>query len=331
MRPFVVFNPAAGRAVAAERLRLLLSRLPGYELATTCGPDEAGRLAARAAEDGYDPIVVAGGDGLFAEVVNGLAPDPGRVRLALLPMGTGNDFARALGLSPDPGAALEALLEGAVHVVDAARLDTRGGGPGAESASRWFANATVTGLAGRVARRAHRGRKRRWGSLAYRMAALPALAGARPVRTELVLEGPGGEECLELTAHAVAVTNGPYAGGGVRVAPGARIDDGLLDVVVVPDLGGRELFVAVLRLLVGLEDGGRFLRRRARRVRLATAGRAWLNADGEDLAGSEAAIEVVPGALRVVTAPAPADAPGLTDPETPGGGPAWHEGGPPPS
>lgn len=310
MRPFVIVNPAAGRAPGRDRLAALLSRLPDPEVAETRGPGDAARLAARAADEGADPIVVAGGDGLVAEVVNGLAPDPGRVRLALLPTGTGNDFARALGLGAGPEVALEALRSGRVRRVDAARL--RAPGPGVDEASaRWFVNAAVGGLAGRVARRAHRGRKRRWGALAYRIAALPELLRARAVPTELVLEGVGGMERLELSAHAVAVSNGPFAGGGVRVAPAARVDDGWLEVVVVPELGAPELSVAVLRTLAGLGDGGRFLRRRARRVRLAIEGRAWLDADGEDVPGSEATVEVVPGALRVF---AREPAPGLSAP-----------------
>lgn len=309
-RPFVIFNPAAGRAPGRDRLAALLSRLPDPELAETRAAGDAARLAARAAEDGHDPIVVAGGDGLLAEVVNGLAPDPGRVRLALLPTGTGNDFARALGLGADPETALEALRTGRVHRVDAARLRARG--PGADEASpRWFVNAMVGGLAGRIARRAHRGRKRRWGALAYRIAAVPELLRARAVPTELVLEGAADTERLELSTHAVAVSNGPFAGGGVRVAPAARVDDGWLEVVVVPALGAAELSVAVLRTLAGLGDGGRFLRRRARRVRLAIEGRACLDADGEDVAGSEATVEVVPGALRII---ARAPAPGLSEP-----------------
>lgn len=310
MRPFVIVNPAAGRAPGGDRLAALLSRLPDPEVAETCGPGDAARLAARAADEGADPIVVAGGDGLVAEVVNGLAPDPGRVRLALLPTGTGNDFARALGLGADPETALEALRSGRVRRVDAARLRVAGA-EADEASPRWFVNAMVGGLAGRVARRAHRGRKRRWGALAYRIAALPELLRARAVPTELVLEGVEGTERLELSAHAVAVSNGPFAGGGVRVAPAARVDDGWLEVVVVPALGAPELSLAVLRTLAGLGDGGRFLRRRARRVRLAIEGRAWLDADGEDVPGCEATVEVVPGALRVF---AREPAPGLSAP-----------------
>lgn len=303
MTPFVVFNPGAGGAVPIRRLRSLLSRLPGHAFVSTRGPGEAGWLAGRAADAGHDPIVVAGGDGLFAEVVNGLGAEPGRVRLGLLPMGTGNDLARGLGISRNPAAALETILAGSVRTVDAARMETTGMEAPGEPPARWFANAVVTGLAGRVAARARGGRKRRWGRLAYRVAALPELLRPRPVETELAIEGAGATERLTLSAHAVAVSNGPFAGGGIRIAPAARIDDGWLDLVVVPGIGRRPLSIAVLRLLAGADDGGRLLRRRARRVRLATRDGAWLNADGEPVPGDEAEIRIVPGALRVLAPP----------------------------
>lgn len=302
MRPFVVFNPSAGGAASPGRLRRLLAGFPSCELVSTRGPGDGARLAARAAEAGHDPIVVAGGDGLLGEVVNGLAPDFGRVRLGLLPMGTGNDFARGLGLPLEPAAAVAAILGGTERAVDLGRAEI--GGSGHEPPRfRWFANALVAGLAGRVARRANRGRKSRWGWLAYRAAALPELAGARPVETELVLDGaPGtpGEERLRLDAHALAVVNAPFVGGGLWVAPEAEVDDGLLDVVVVPDLGRMELAAVVLRLLAGGRDAGLLVRRRARRVRFVMPETAWLNADGEDLAGRKATVEVACGALRLL-------------------------------
>lgn len=301
MRPFIVFNPAAGDAPSARRLRGLVSRLPPHELVATRGPGDAGRLAAEAAEAGYDPIVVAGGDGLLGEVVNGLAPEPGRVRLGLLPMGTGNDFARGLGAPRDAGAALEAVLGGMERRVDAGRVRARRGDAGSAAASGWWVvNTLVAGLAGRVARRADGSAKRLWGSLAYRVAALRELPRARPVATEIVIESEEGEERLELDAHAVAVTNGPFAGGGVPLAPDARLDDGWLDLVVVPDLGRWELSRLVVRLLAGRGDRGSLIRRRAHRVRLAMPETAWLDADGEHLPGREAMIEIVPGALRVL-------------------------------
>lgn len=306
MRPFVIQNPAAGRGLAAERLGRLLAALPGVERAVTAGPGEASRLARRAAAAGYDPIVVAGGDGLVAEVVNGLAPEPDRVRLAVVPTGTGNDFARGLGLGGRWEEAVAAIAEGRERRVDAARLRTEGaGGPAGGRADRWLVNALVTGLAGRVARRAGRARKRRWGSLAYRIAALPELARARArdaEEVEIEAEGSGEPRRLAVKAHAVAVLNGGFAGGGLRLVPEARPDDGCWHLLVLPDLGPVRLAGVALRLFAGAEVGEPLLRRRIRRVRIAASGPAWLNADGEDLEGGWAQIEVVPGALRILGA-----------------------------
>lgn len=305
MPPFVVFNPAAGRA-ASRRLRRLLETFAPGRVAVTVGPGDGARLAAEAAGAGLDPIVVAGGDGLVAEVVNGLAPEFERVRLALLPSGTGNDFARGLGVPLDPVAALAVIRSGRTRSVDLARIEFPDPTTGA-TRERWLANALVAGLAGRIARRANRAGKRRWGARAYRAAVLPELARARAVETELVLTGrpsAGREEHLQIDAYALAVANGPFVGGGVRVAPEARFDDGLLDLVVLPRLGRAALTAVAVKLLAGGADGGRLWRRQCRRVRLRMEDGAWLNADGEELPGGRAKLELVPAALRVL-APRP--------------------------
>lgn len=307
MRPFVVFNPGAGGAVREDRLRRALSRLPGAELVITRAPGDASALAAEAVSQGYDTIVAAGGDGLVGEVVNGLAPDFARARLGVVALGTGNDFARGLGLPLKTAAAVELIRAGETRLVDVAKLRLPGSA-GSPLPPRWFVNALVAGLPGRIARRTSRAGKRRWGALAYRTAAMPELIRARPVEIELELhDGPGmAGERLCVDAYGVIVAIGPYAGGGVCVAPAASQVDGLLHVVLSPDMGRVALTLVAVRLMLGGGDGGRLLRRRARRIRLRVREGACFNVDGEDLPGTEAVVELVPRLLRVLSvAPSP--------------------------
>lgn len=257
-------------------------------------------MAARAAADGFDPLLVAGGDGLLSEVVNGLAPDFSRVALGLLPLGTGNDLARTLRIPRRPGTAVEVVRARSVRRIDAARIVT-GEGPGsATGPPRYFVNAAVSGFAGQVASRVTAAAKRRWRGLAYRRAALSELRRLTPGRTEVVVD----EETVRCEAYAVVVANGRFLGGGIQMVPGARPDDGLLDVLVVPSLPLPGLVGHLARLLLGVAPAsGGLLRLRGRRIGLRVAGKAWLNADGEDLPGRWAEVEILPGELRFLLPP----------------------------
>lgn len=259
-------------------------------------------MAARAAAQGFDPLLVAGGDGLLSEVVNGLAPDFARVALGLLPLGTGNDLARTLGIPKHPVAAVEVVRAGRVRRIDVATIATREGSDGASGPARYFLNATVAGFAGRVAGRPTAASKRRWRGLAYRWAALSELRHLAPSRTEVVVDG----KTVRREAYAAVVANGCFLGGGMRMVPGARPDDGLLDVLVVPALPLPGLVHLLARLLLGgAPAGAGLVRLRGRRIGLRMAGEAWLNADGEALPGRTAEMEALAGRLRFLAPPGP--------------------------
>lgn len=289
-RSRVILNPEAGRATSFPDVVERLASIPGGTLFRTEGPRHAAALARLAAREGCERLIVAGGDGTVSEVVDGLDPPIGDLPLGIVPLGTGNDFARSAALPLDPHAALEVCLSGRPERVDVARV------------TGWkthvLVNMAIGGFGGRVERYLTADRKRRWGALAYVWAAARELTHLPHHRVEIRLDG--GEE-LQVDAVTVVVANGSRAGGGLPVAPRARVDDGILDLVVLLHASLPRLLSGIVRAFRGkhLESRG-FVWRRARKISVSSAPEMWFNADGEHVGRRSAEFEVLPGALPLI-------------------------------
>jgi len=302
-RTLVIMNPrsrggATGRRRhdTCARLRAALGAL---EVELTRGPRDAERLAREAARAGIARIVVAGGDGTLAEVASGLlAADLARyVEIGLLPCGTGADFARSLGVPRDLDGAIACLAGGRVRTVDALRVshrDLRGG-----TRTAYGLNAASFGLSGLVAQRLARRRTKFAGRLAFPVGAIAAAMRYRgasvAIRVDgrLVHDGP-----LALCASA----NGRCFGGGMQIAPEARIDDGAIDVVVVARMSLPRLLTKLRSVYRGthLVDAAVALHRGRLVEAEAAAECVLLELDGEPSGALPARIELLPAALRLI-------------------------------
>lgn len=288
----VVLNPVAGRTARFPCVVEELARLPGAELVRTRWPGHAAELAREAAGDECRALVAGGGDGTIHEVVQGLAAAGAcdRIRLGLVPLGTGNDLARALGLPDDPHDAVTVLRASPERRIDLVAAETAG-------RASTVVNFALGGFAGDIARHVTRERRRLWGGLVYIRGALAGLGELRAYRTHLVLDG---EPLPEERLLAVIVANGQKLGHGLPVAPEARIDDGLLDVVAVRADRPSRVPLTVARVLAGRHLGAPgVLWRRARRVEVHADPAMPFNADGQPLGPGPARFRVRPGALRV--------------------------------
>jgi diacylglycerol kinase (ATP) len=297
-------NPRAGsgRGAAvgdAARSALAAAGIPVQDV-TAGEPAAAARAMADAVSAGARALVVVGGDGMVHLGVNAVAGTP--TALGVIPAGTGNDLPRELGLPAQVGAAVRgiaaALAEGQLRHVDAVRCRGAHG-------SRWFAGVLAAGFDAVVNERANswagrRGRPR--GAARYTLAVLRELPSLR--QRDYVLELDGVR--VETSAMIVAVANVAAYGGGMRVAPGAVPDDGLLDVLVAGPIGRAQFAGVFPRVFSGRHvDHPRVHLHRAAHVCVAADGIVGY-ADGERIGPLPLDCQVVPGALRLLAARGPA-------------------------
>ncbi|MDI6870152.1 MAG: diacylglycerol kinase family lipid kinase [Bacillota bacterium] len=290
MRYRIVVNPVAGRGrgarlwpeVAAELERLGVT----FEAHFTAGPGDATAAARRAAGEGFEAVVAAGGDGTLTEVVNGLAGTG--LPLGVLPMGSGNDFARTAGIDLNPVAAARLLARPFPHPIDLGRAD-----------GRLFINVASAGMDAEIARVMNEDLRCLRGAPAYVVATFATLLRFRPAAIVLELDGVAHE----LRAVLVAVGNGRFYGGGMMITPQAELDDGLFDVCVLGPLGRIEFGRAFPSVYRGAHlSHPKITSYRARRVVLRAAGdESFLaQADGEIIGRLPLEFVVEPAALTLL-------------------------------
>lgn len=293
MKTCVIVNPNAGSGGEIEALQERLERLPGTEVRLTGNEGDARRLAAEALESGAGLIVAAGGDGTLNEVVNGMAAGFGRARLGLLPLGTGNDFARSINVPADLEGSLAVLAAGRVQALDVALARF----PGQE---RYFINMSAGGFSSMVSEKADLA-KDRWGPLAYMRAALGTLPDLQGFKSVFIVNGV---ERLEMETYNVIISNGRFVAAGIPVAPHSRLDDGLLDVMVVPNVTGGQLAVLVPQVLLGRHLDSDLLHfRKATRLEIISDPAMSFNVDGEVIGECPVTFEVLPRTLEVIVGP----------------------------
>lgn len=272
--------------------RVFESRRVRAQFVMTSSAAELESSARNAISQGQRLLLAMGGDGTFQALAN--ASFGADVVLGVLPMGGGNDFAAALGLPNDLIKAAEVVLSGEPRRVDLVRAHT------ADGQTRLYAGGGGVGLDAEAARYASGAYRHLPGRLRYIASALRALAGYVPLNVRIDFLG-NDLPAFEAESLLVAALNSPTYGAGLRLAPEATVDDGMLNVVVVEELSK----FGVLRLLPRLMGSGELRtshvkRWRVARVRLTTDRSCLFHGDGEILGPTPVEIEVMPKAIRVL-------------------------------
>ena len=255
---------------------------------------ELTELARRAADEGAERLVVVGGDGSVHEVVNGIAQREG-VEIAVIPRGTGWDFARSLGIPHNPDRAIEVALSGTVRTIDLGRATYRRW-DGAEGIS-WFANVGSAGMSGAIAQRANDTTKALGGKVSYVWATFAVFARWSNSEVDVSV----GAEKRHARMHDVVVANGPYFGGGMKICPDAspgrrrvrRAADRRPDEAGSPVHDAEDL----PRHTPAAPEGG--AAPRSASARRVAAEPLPIQLDGEQPGTTPARFEAVPQALRV--------------------------------
>ncbi|WP_253450753.1 diacylglycerol/lipid kinase family protein [Natronospira proteinivora] len=285
----LIVNPAAGQGRAGEMAEALEKHLRelGASLVThlTMGPGQGVALARELAESGARTLAVAGGDGTLFEIINGCLQSDGPVPdLALIPLGSGNDFAKSLGIPMEWEDACDRLVLGTKRRVDVGQCN-----------DLFFINSLGIGLDAQIAKASQSSswipRQSR-----YMSALLRSLIGKRA--TPIKLSHDQGE--LEQSVTLVVVANGSYEGGHFQLAPHADIEDGRLDLVIAPDMSRRAIMRYLPLALDGEVEGiPGYQRWLTRRVRIQLPEPTLVHADGEIIYHRAKRLEIgiLPGAL----------------------------------
>lgn len=300
----IVVNPASGGGRCGRAWPALAARLNAAGIAhtavTTARRGDGTTLARAALEGGATTVVAVGGDGTANEVANGFFAEGERVnpaaRFAVLAAGTGNDLCRALGFGSDD--AIAALgADGITGQIDL--LHAHFTLPDGREAERYALLHILMGVAGEGATVTLPPAVKRFGrGASYLLAGGVAALRHRPHRITYYLDD-GAPRVASMDGFAVA--NGAFMGGGMAVAPGARLDDGSADVVVLGAVGRVRLLA---RVMPGLRDGSYLAhpavsRHAARRIRVEAAGQCVLTIDGEPAGRAPAEIALLPHALPI--------------------------------
>lgn len=297
----VIVNPAAGAGKTRRywpRIKeLLLDQGIRFDYAITEGKGHASELARWALGKGYETIIAVGGDGTINDIVNGIYDGNGHTHAALgiINTGTGADFIRTAGIPRDYHEACRRFTEPQLKTVDLGIIEH---GDGDTKDVHIFANFAGMGFDAEIVRRNTQNFKKLGSLSSYLLATLSTLLTFKNKNVSVKLDG----EETEHKVCTVIMNNGGYGGGGMNTAPGADLSDGMLDVLIVGDLGK----VDFLRSLPSIYKGThlthpKVMLKRAREIEIRPHhGNLPLQADGELFGEVPARFRVLPGALKIL-------------------------------
>jgi YegS/Rv2252/BmrU family lipid kinase len=309
MLPLVIVNPKSASGATRDKwsgaAADLRTHFGPFKVAFTRSPGDGIELARKHALDGAKFIIACGGDGTVNEVANGILLSETDCELGIFPSGTGGDFRRTIGLPTSPREIARALKEGETRMIDVGRVmfDDLDG----NRVERFFINESSIGLAPSIIERVKGATSLNWlpldtvrGRASFALSALQEIVGlgASPVRIKI----DDGDESMIQTVY-LCIANARYFGGGMMIAPDAKLADGMLDVVNVGDFNTAKIILNAYTLYRGTHtDLPEVKSKLARRIEVSPANpndRTLISIDGELPGKLPAVYEVVPAALKL--------------------------------
>ncbi|WP_132747174.1 diacylglycerol kinase [Scopulibacillus darangshiensis] len=276
-RARLIYNPTSGRELMKKNVAYILSRLEqaGYETSThaTTGAGDATTAARLAVKREFDLVIAAGGDGTINEVVNGLAEQPYRPKLGILPMGTTNDFARAINMPKTIVKACDVLCEGVEMPIDVGKSNDIG-----TENDKYFINIAGGGKLTELTYDVPSRLKTMLGQLAYYLKGIEMLPSLKPTNVRIEYDGRlfEGDIMLFLVANTNSV------GGFEKLAPDASLNDGMFDMLILQKTNLAEFIrLASLALRGEHMKDPKVIYAQANRIKIYTNEKLQLNIDGE--------------------------------------------------
>lgn len=309
--PLVIINPESAGGATRDAWPKIASALAAhfgpFTPKFTKHPGEGIELAARAARKGTKLIVACGGDGTISEVANGILSAGSDTELGILPSGTGGDFRKTIGIPARSSDAARILRDGQTRLIDVGRVTfTRDDG---EHESRYFLGVASFGMSADVVARVKEGgpewlpaKGPKWltGRVSFGIAMLQAALRMGPTRVVVQLDD---DPARHMTVANLCIANARYFGGGMKIAPDAKLTDGKFDVISIGDLGAARILANAPRLYLGahlsMEEVGHALATKIVARPVDGDRRIEIEVDGEIAGQLPATFQILPKALRV--------------------------------
>jgi diacylglycerol kinase (ATP) len=267
----------------------------------TTGQRHATRLTRQAIDSGTEIVVCVGGDGTLNEVINGFANEEGSIEqgvlLGFIPRGTGCDFVKSISIPGDPDSALKNILGRRYRTIDLGKMTFQD--HDGQLSNLYFHNVVSFGLGGEVDERVNRTTKVFGGFVSFIYATLISILLYNKKRIRLRVDDSFDEE---VTSWNVAVANGQFHGGGMQIAPGASLSDGLFQITVVGDLNLPQVFWNLPKLYNGkIYEHKKITKLIGRRIEASSSQLVLLDMDGEQPGSLPVVVEIVPSAIRIIS------------------------------
>jgi len=308
MLPLIIVNPRSASGSTREKWSGIASEIRThfgpFNVAFTKAPGDASNIAARAVENGRQFIISCGGDGTINEVANGILNSGGEAELGILPSGTGGDFRRSINMPQETRAAARAIKLGSSKRIDIGKVTFKGHEN--EDISRYFINVSSVGLAASIIERVKSTSYTNWlpvqnlkGKVSFAISTLQEVIGIEPAAIKVRIDN---DEERSLNTINFCVANARYFGGGMMIAPDAKLDDGYFDVINIGDIGTLKILLNALSLYRGTHISLPEVKsRRAKRIEIRNSSDVplHLETDGELPGKLPAIYEIIPKALKV--------------------------------
>lgn len=309
--PLVIINPESAGGATRDAWPKIASELAThfgpFTPRFTTHPGEGIEFAANAARKGTKLIIACGGDGTISEVANGILSAANDAELGILPSGTGGDFRKTIGIPSRSSDAAGILRDGQTRLIDVGRVTfTRSDG---EHESRYFLGVASFGMSADVVARVKEGgpewlpaRGPKWltGRISFGFAMFQTALKMGPTRVVVHLDD---DPARHLTVANLCIANARYFGGGMKIAPDAKLTDGKFDVISIGDLGTARILANAPRLYLGahlsMEEVGHALATKVVARPINIDQRIEIEVDGEIPGQLPATFQILPGALRV--------------------------------
>ncbi|GIU81538.1 MAG: diacylglycerol kinase family lipid kinase [Acidobacteria bacterium] len=305
----VIVNPQSASGSTRERWAEIASDLRAhfgaFQVAFTKKQGDGIEIAFHAAKKGRKFIIACGGDGTINEVANGILLSQKDVELGILPSGTGGDFRRTLGISTEVRQAAKQLREGVTRLVDVGKVSyTNDKG---EFSERYFLNVASFGLSASVIRRVKTNIKLQWlplqelrGKLSFALSTLQEIMESNSIYVKVKIDEKRENSLITLN---FCICNARFFGGGMKIAPNARINDGLFDVVNIGDISALKVILNSYSLYQGthlsLPEVGSTLAKTIEAKPFHKGQEIQIEVDGELIGKLPAKFEIIPNALKI--------------------------------